>query len=301
MSKTHAMFCAPGNQMTGGTCFNRSGLIKIINDYNRKYPRRKILYKDNTPDHVLWTMIRDGLANVCGDQEWCWLDQEFLKDDTSVQSYYKPAKPDTQYKWLSTSDIDNVLKQYEKKYKDFVFMGTVPLDFDEVIEEYKNIDLCKIYHGTNPRLGGGRKITKFGFVFNLDPHTKKGSHWVSMFMNLSGKDKFIGFFDSYGNQPPSRIEKLIRKLKQQVKECLGFDVVYKCNTVQHQHKGTECGVYCLYFIYQCLQGNSFETISENIILDDDVNKFRDYFFRPTINYKGKGTNGSPDFSIYYDQ
>jgi hypothetical protein len=278
------MFCAPGVHGAQGTCFDREGLVRIIDKYNRTYPNRKITYRTNTPNHKLWSLIRDGLANVCGDQEWCWLDQNFLKGDEHVQKYYRPPKPETQKKWLSTSDIDGVLKQYEKIYLDFAFMGTVPLDFDVVIEEYKNIDMCSMYLGGGSK-SNGKRIFRYGFVFNLDPHDQRGSHWVSMFMNLN--DQFIGFFDSYGHQPPKQIESLIRRLKSQAKKCLGVDLVYKCNTIQHQHKDTECGVYSLYFIYQCLKGQSFESITETIILDDAVNKFRDFFFRPTIHYKGR--------------
>uniref|UniRef100_A0A6C0BKT3 Ubiquitin-like protease family profile domain-containing protein n=1 Tax=viral metagenome TaxID=1070528 RepID=A0A6C0BKT3_9ZZZZ len=271
-------FCAPGNQQIGGTCFDRNGLLRLIQKYNTKYPDRAIHYTSKTPNRVLWSAFRDGLASVCGDNEWCWLDQDFLKYDSEIQRYYRPPRPNTSHKWLSTTDIDAVLKQYETQYHNFVFMGAVPLDFDEVIDEYRNMKICPMYQG--------QQITQFGFVFNLDTHQKKGSHWVSMFMNLDGPDKFIGFFDSYGHPPPPQIRNLIIRLKQQVKDCLGLQIHYKCNTVQHQHKNTECGVYSLYFIYQCLQHHTFEDITEAIILDDDVNRFREFFFRPTIHYRG---------------
>ena len=286
--KREELFCAPGITSAGGTCFDRPGLLRIIRKYNKRYPEHQIVFKRGTPNHLLWSLIRDGMASICGDQEWCWLDQDFLKDDTLVQSYYKPPKPKTAKKWLATSDIDRVLKQYEKQHSEFSFMGTVPIDFDEVIEEYKNMDVCQIYQagGSSWSLSTGHDITKYGFVFNLDPHDKKGSHWVCMFMDIAGSSPYIGFFDSYGHLPPKQIRDLIVRLKNQVKTCLGIDLIYKCNTIQHQHKDTECGVYCLYFIYQCLQGYSFEAITETIILDDAVNKFRHFFFRPTINYHG---------------
>jgi len=275
-------FCAPG--LLGGstsidrkrTCFDRAALLRIISNYNQKYPQQKITYPRTATNQVLWNLIRGGMSERCGDNEWCWLDQDFLKKDDVIQHYYKPPKPDLPRKWLSTSDIDDVLHQYEDKYSDFVFMGTVPLDFDEVINEYKNMNLCL------------SRYKKYGFVFNLDPHDRKGSHWVSMFMDLSedNPNPFIGFFDSYGQAPPKQIYRLIVRLKKQAKECRGVDLVYKCNTVQHQHKNTECGVYSLYFIYQCLQGYSFDEITENIILDDTVNQFRHLFFRPTVHYQG---------------
>lgn len=236
------------------------------------------------------------MADLCDSEEWCWLDQDFLKRDPVIQSYYKPPKPTTRTKWLTTTDIDLVLKQYEKIYPDFLFLGAVPIDFDEVIDEYKNLDLCSMYRGGG-RNKPAQQITRYGFVFNTDPSDRKGSHWVCMFLSLpptgrrgtaGSSQPFIGFFDSYGHLPPQQIKQLVNRLKRQVKNCLGLDLVYKCNTVQHQRKDTECGVYCLYFIYQCLLGHSFESITEKIILDDEVNQFRDFFFRPTINYQGGG-------------
>lgn len=284
------VFCAPrfngkNSEGSGGgsgnnrsrTCFDREALLRILDAYNKKYPKHKINFKRNASNQNLWSLIRDGMSNRCGDKEWCWLDQDFLKNDDVVQSYYKPPKPKEPYKWLSTSDIDNVLTQYEEMYPDFAFLGTVPIDFDKVIDEYKNLNLCK----------RDRKYKRYGFVFNMDPHDKKGSHWVCMFMDLNPKNPFIGFFDSYGYPPPKQILQLITRLKAQAKNCLGLNLTYKCNTIQHQRKNTECGVYCLYFIYQCLQGYSFETISENIILDDVVNSFRHFFFRPTLDYVGQ--------------
>ena len=287
--KYEGMFCAPGVQGTRGTCFDRSGLMRIIREYNQSYPQRRIFVPQAATNEQLWGLIRDGLARICGDQEWCWLDQDFLKHDPIIQRYYKPPKPVTPHKWLATSDLDHVLRQYEATYSDFTFMGTVPIDFDQVIEEYKNMDLCRLSRQRSQEGGkGGRKGKKrYGFVFNLDPHDQKGSHWVSMFMNLDQSEPFIGFFDSYGQPPPPQIEQLIDRLRQQAKDCLGIRLRYKCNTVQHQHQGTECGVYSLYFIYQCLRGYSFEQITETIIVDDAVNRFRHFFFRPTIYYRNQ--------------
>jgi len=285
------MFCAPGIKQGLHGCFDKPALTRIAEAYNLKYPQKSIKYTASTPANQLWDSIRDGLANVCGDNEWCWLDQDFLKNDQSVQNYYKPPKPDSPRKWLSTSDINRVLKQFETIYSDFAFMGTVPIDFDKIIEEYAKIDLCALYNGKGMHLSDGqnlyegRHVRRFGFVFNLDPHDKKGSHWVCMFLDLTVEFPYVAYFDSYGYcPPPEPMTILMDRLKRQARNCLGFDLIKKCNTIRHQHKNTECGVYCLYFIYNCLRGRSFESITENIILDDDVNKYRDFFFRPTIEY-----------------
>jgi len=283
------MFCAPGIKGNGRSCLDRPALMRIADTHNRKYPLKKISYDSKTTDSQLWEKIRDTFANVCGNQEWCWLDQKMLKEEKVLHKYYKPPQPETKTKWLSTSDITDVLRQFERIYQDFAFMGTVPIDFDHVIEEYSRMNLCAfqkaeglpLSNGTNPYRG--RIINKVGFVFNLDPHYKKGSHWVSMFMDLSVKKPYIGYFDSYGYcPPPKEITQLMDRIKEQAKKCLGVDLIKKCNTIRHQRKGTECGTYSLYFIYNSLLGKTFEQITENIILDDDVNMYRDFFFRPSL-------------------
>lgn len=286
------MFCAPGVKQHLNTCFDRSALIRIIEAYNLKYPKKSIQYKDQMSDDQLWDLIRQTMATICGNNEWCWLDQNFLKNDEIIQSYYKPPKPETQRKWLSTSNINQTLKQYENVYDDFAFMGTVPIDFDQIIEEYAKIDLCALYNGlglnlsSGKKLYKGRKVRRFGFVFNMDPHNLKGSHWVAMFLDLTVQKPYVGYFDSYGHcPPPPQIMTLMDKLKSHTKKCLHIDLIKKCNMIRHQHKNTECGVFALYFIYNCLRGRTFENITENIILDDDVNQYRDFFFRPTINFK----------------
>ena len=75
------MFCAPGIKQKLNTCFDRAALVKIINSYNHKYPQKKIQYSDQVNETQLWSLIRDSMAGLCGDNEWCWLDQDFLKSD----------------------------------------------------------------------------------------------------------------------------------------------------------------------------------------------------------------------------
>ena len=51
------------------------------------------------------------------------------------------------------------------------------------------------------------------------------------------------------------------------------------NRNRHQYKNSECGVYSLNFILRLLNGHTFEEISKNKVLDDDINKCRDTYFR----------------------
>jgi hypothetical protein len=56
-----------------------------------------------------------------------------------------------------------------------------------------------------------------------------------------------------------------------------LNVEYNHN--RHQFKNSECGVYSLNFILRLLNGESFENITKNGLLDDDVNLCRDVYFK----------------------
>ena len=51
--------------------------------------------------------------------------------------------------------------------------------------------------------------TKIGVVFNLDPHNRGGSHWVSMYTDLMKGG--IYFFDSYAMKPKQEIYELMKR------------------------------------------------------------------------------------------
>ena len=117
-------------------------------------------------------------------------------------------------------------------------------------------------------------------LFNLDPHYKSGSHWVSMYVDTYYNK--IYFFDSYGLcPPPKEITDLMNKIQAELKKLNpGKKVDRRCNTVRHQYAESECGVYSMYFILENLKGRTYDDITNNIIYDEEVSKFRKVFFRP---------------------
>ena len=92
--------------------------------------------------------------------------------------------------WLNSVDIEDVMKQYEKKVPTFMFIGPSPIDFDKHLLYGECVwdELCK-FKLENILKKGKNKI---GIIFNLDPHYKNGSHWISMFIDI--RKKFIFFF-----------------------------------------------------------------------------------------------------------
>ena len=181
------------------------------------------------------------------------------------------------YEWLSSIDIESVMKQYEGKYKDFKFIGPVPIDFDYKYEFGQCVvnELCNI----NIENMLKKKIYKIGVVYNLDPHDKPGSHWVASYMDL--KKNIFYFFDSYGTSPPSQITVLIERLQEQAKS-LGKTLEYDYSKIRHQYENSECGVYSLYFIIQLLEGKkTFNQLQSSRIPDQFVNNKREeYFIKP---------------------
>jgi hypothetical protein len=272
--------CAPITE-GGTTCFTKDALINILKAWNNYYKDNKISYTNTDNKTQLWTKINSKLNSKCNN-DYCWTEQPFLnRNKTDLKNEYfrpnMPSKWNTNFnEWLNTLDINKVMKQYEEKYSNFLFIGAVPMDFDHefhpgscVVDELCNIDIKKlIKKGKN----------KLGVVFNLDNHDEDGSHWVSFFCDFEPKTTAnIYYFDSYGVEEPKEVRTLMNKLKTQL-ETLGKKTTIKVNNLQHQFKNSECGVYSINFIVQLLKNKSYESISNSIISDDDMANNRNLFF-----------------------
>ena len=202
-----------------------------------------------------------------------------LNDQKLLKETFRPEGPDTGTKWLSTSDIDKVMNQYQIKFDDFVFLGAVPLDFQDIGMGFNKLPFHKM-------IKDGRN--KLGMVINLDTHDKNGSHWVGLFSNL--KKKQIYFFDSYGHKPDKEIKKFMDKIAKWMSKTYNLkndsegelfnnkDIDIKYNTVRHQYKHSECGIYSMNFIIRLLNGEGFVEIEKSKVIDDEINKCRSVYF-----------------------
>lgn len=266
--------CAPGLEVNVNSCscFSRDALKRIVKAWNDNNPSTPIKIMRKMTDKEIWGQIHEKLKSTCAD-EMCWTEQPFLNSQTDLKERFRPEMPDSwnnnMNQWLNTDDIKKVMNQYEVTYPNFEFIGPVPIDFDKtfsfgqcVADELCKIDLNKLKHD---------KINKIGIIFNLDPHDKPGSHWVSMFIDMVKKQ--IYYFDSYGMAPPKEIVNLIERIKSQ---SVGY--ASNVNTTRHQYKNSECGMYSMYFIARLLEGYKYENMVNNRISDDLVNKYRKIFY-----------------------
>tara|TARA_B100000886_G_scaffold277824_1_gene201810 strand:+ start:9472 stop:10365 length:894 start_codon:yes stop_codon:yes gene_type:complete len=270
--------CSPLSGNKSYTCYNSEQLIKLKNIWNSRRPDKKI---DENDPRAIWNKIRVHLQNSCN-RESCWLRQNIFKLglDKKMLNVFAPLRPKewdkNKNEWLTGDDIEKVMKQYEKKYPNFDFIGPTPIDYDTiesygicVWEELCKFDLKKIMK---------RGKNKVGIIFNLDKHTGPGSHWISLFIDLTSSSIF--FFDSASIYVPSQIKKLINNIKTQ-KLLINKNMPFKVylNKIEHQKKNSECGVYSLYFIINMLtKKKSWEDFQKERINDDYVSQFRDIYF-----------------------
>ena len=317
------------------TCFRKKDLISMIRSYNKYHSKKGDLSIINLSKRLedlskydLWNALDTQFKSVC-DDEVCWINQptfrqlpkdnyEFVKDLT-----FKPPRPtddsgNTKNAWLSNEDIEKVMKQYEKIYPDFKFMGPYPIDFAKHFN----------YYGFNENMIQEfikQDFRRIGIVFNTGTLSSGGIHWVALYINL--KDALrngyytVEFFDSVGTDPQREIGEIICTLvfNQNCKNRVQYDkytkniikiknlsggsdnniskcaktlenFVYKTkigdieliplvNKISHQQGNNECGVYCTYFITERLKGKSFFDIVCNKMKDAKMNKFRHKFFR----------------------
>jgi len=276
--------------ITGGQ--NRK---KKNNTFEHNKDIKNIAFKSKTQ---LWNELDKVIKSYYNcNSEMCWATLPFISKRKSLLSRFRPMQPKTwkkdRHKWLTTTDIENVLYQYEKQHNDFKFLGVSSVDYDYkfgnkcVSEDICRLNLKKLYDDG---------IRKIGIVFNLDKHDESGSHWVALYSDFNKREVY--YFDSYGIKPPYDIKKLMTNISEQGKylpqntnielsrsgQCMDncdlqpslFTSYY--NDYRNQYKNSECGVYSMHFIISFLEGEPFDKIIENVISDDEINKLRDVYY-----------------------
>ena len=272
--------CHPSLNKTSknkNSCLDNTTLNVIKQIWNRRYPDSKI--NSSSPNGIN-NEIRKKLSSTC-DNEMCWIDKTFNgKENNKIKK--KLFAPKTPYswksninEWLSSTDILNVMRQYEEAYPEFKFYGPAPIDFNTNLYDDKCVwpEICNI----NIKELKEEGKTKIGFIFNTDKHYESGSHWIAMYLDLS--KKYIFFFDSNGTVQPKEIDELITNIKNQC-ENIGIKIKeYNNNNFRHQKSNSECGMYCLYFIINLLKNiHKHRYFNTKVIPDKRVENFRNIYF-----------------------
>ncbi len=268
--------CAPYKKTDEISCYETKELEMLRSKFNSSHPENQI--PSGLSRKELWKRLFSSMkSKESCKTEYCWARKYGVGKDNfrpELPEEWK-EKPTT---WLSNFDIDAVMKQYEKAFPEFIYLGTVPIDFDKKVSTGQCI-VNKICHISLKELKSRGK-SKIGAIFNLDRHDQPGSHWVAMFYNISDGDIF--YWDSYGMKPPKEVAALMKRLEKQAHE-LNCDQICKTprlffNNIRHQRKYSECGMYSIYFITELLQGRDFGDVIKTIVPDDTVNSYRKLFF-----------------------
>ena len=125
-----------------------------------------------------------------------------------------------------------------------------------------------------------RGETKIGIVFNTDPSTKDGQHWISLYMDLGKHNNdFPGiyYFDSFGRKPPKEIKDLIKKTQNQGKK-FNCKPYYFYNDYSYQKRNAQCGMFAIHFIKKMLEGLSFEEYLNTKLTDQLMIDLRKIYF-----------------------
>lgn len=216
-----------------------------------------------------------------------------------IKDAYRPVAPRSwdnpkNSQWLSSDDIDTVMRQYESARSDFMFIGVTPIDFDErptaLGGRCVSPAMCAL---DVPGLVKGGTTTHLGVVLNMDKHDAGGSHWVSVYIGLDPRAPNYGvfYYDSVANPPHARVAAWMHGIAGMMKKCglkgvkgkLGsvpFHV--KQNKVRRQFGQSECGIFSMMFLIHCMHRvSSFKEICVMLGGDEVMKAMRNVLFRPS--------------------
>lgn len=184
-----------------------------------------------------------------------------------IQSHLKGKKqkgPTDKNKDVKGSNITSIMKQYEKIYPEFEFMGVFPINIKHSYNSLKNINFRK----------SKSKNKKLAVVWNTDVDTGPGEHWICLFINFERKT--ICYFDSLYESINSDINNTINELSRKNPEFK----VYK-NKKKFQKGDGNCGIFVIHFIVSQLEGDTCDNFfsSNNEINDKLMNAMRNIYFK----------------------
>jgi hypothetical protein len=140
-------------------------------------------------------------------------------------------------KGLSNLEIDAIMKNHKD------YLGTISSDQIPTLI---------------PKLNGRKRV---GFIMNLDPHTKAGSHWVAVYIDARPEGSHsVEYYDSFARQPSSLFLTDIKKLIEAMKP----DTYLKCKVnkiVKQTDNSTNCGYHAIHFLLDRFRNVPFHDCS----------------------------------------
>ena len=301
--------CAPGRGRHGGTCFTPAELRRIATAWNKGHAdQAPIATHPRRSGGALWHDIDAKMRAECTN-EYCWTQRPTLtRHDPAVggalaAASFRPAAPASwranPNEWLSTTDIQTVLAQYEHAHPGFKFVGAVPVDFASPAD-HGGMGQCVVQElcAVDVQRWADRDVRQLGIVFNMDAHDEPGSHWTSLYADFDAN--LVLYYDSFGDRPPPEVQSLMDTLAVQLEARHGVPATVRANETRHQFHNTECGVYSIYFVAQMLEhrqagfGTALDAYASYVsdgLNDKQMNRYRRVFFRTLYGDEKGGSGG----------
>jgi hypothetical protein len=218
----------------------------------------------------------------CDTEECILKSKEFIKTLESgeiqiiqkdLDERYKVNGPAETTQLLNNFHIDKTLESWAGSIEHFLPIEFQYIDFTKYNTELETLDIENVYKNG---------IRCVGCVLNTDSTGGRGKHWICVFIDMrNDQDWTIEFFNSSGNPPAISVIEWMMKIEMRMKK-------YKPNIhikqvivsrIVHQKSRTECGPYCLYFIFNRLNGVPYQEFSNSPIPDEKVTEFRKHLFK----------------------
>lgn len=275
--------CSPKKDKTKFSCLSKKAIHKIAHSLNKI---KGIHIKTRgLSDKELYDKISRVIKNNFNCKtEACWLKIRKLmsnlskKDATYFRRHFRPEMPkdivDDYTEWISNFDIKLVLDQHHEETEGVYSYGAVPIDFRKCSVSH---DLCRI--DIHEHLKHGK--TKLCIVFNTDDSSGPGKHWMSMFVDLLGKNlenqPGIYFFDSFGSKPVKEVKELIKKIQDQGSK-IKKEFIVANNEKSYQHNNFSCGFYCMHFLEHMIKGYPFKKYLNSGLTDKKMIEYRTHCY-----------------------
>jgi len=130
--------------------------------------------------------------------------------------------------------------------------GLYDYEIEEIMKPYKN------FAGviSSDEVNKLPLKNEMGFVMNLDPRDKPGSHWVSCYIDIDN-DKSIEYYDSYAREPSNDFLIQIKKLVDDLNP--DTYLKFKVNKIVEQMANSDtCGFHACNFLINRFNGVPFK-------------------------------------------
>ncbi len=272
--------CAPTLKFEDGSCYTLRSLVLIARAFNNDNPDNRIklnkrfeTLEPKKYKRYLVKKLKDRLKDTCSDQK-CWSEQDFIDkidkiNREEIEKFtYRPEGPEGKFEWLNTINIDDVMEQYEYKYPNFIFIGCVPRDFDNIPSlGIRDLDFEELMQDGKYKIGA---------IFNIDKSNQSGSHWVGMYADLKSRE--IYYFDSVGIRPNVEFRRLMMRIEEFLKSQSKEKITVDYNKEKIQNDTHSCGVFSIFFIVSMLKGAKFKDMNKRNISDKWMHKLRTVYF-----------------------